>query len=539
MAETLQPECPSRVLILDDDASQLESLSAILRDEGFDVVGCQSASAAVQRIGCGDVDVAVIDLRLPGANEPQLLDSLAELADDVASIIHTGHISYHSAEKAVRAGAFAYVEKGDDPAELIGEVRRAVQDRQRRHTKTAEREVAKRTIRPEEQLGHAQKMEAIGQLASRIGHEFNNLLFGILGSAELMLTAPEGAPPEHLKRPLQDIIECGERGVALTRQLREFAGKKDSDVSLFDVNQVVTGLEGELGQVAGERITLETVLDSDFLPIQANRAEIERAITNVAKNACDAMPDGGTLTIRTATEVLDTDRVSGNPHTRPDPYVRLSVTDTGSGMTPETAQRIFEPFFSTKPAGKGIGLGLSTVFADVTRGGGFIEVESRLNQGTVFRIYLPVVEEKGVATNDDADRSAEVSLDGDETILVCDDDGVVLNSSAFMLESRGYSVIRARSGRQALEAAASHAGSIELLLTDVTMSEMNGWQLAKELTGQRLDMKVIFTSGHAADVIKVGAAEGEHIEFIEKPPMGDTLFRRIREVLDAPARPAP
>jgi len=402
-----------------------------------------------------------------------------------------------------------------------------------------EQDEAKCTVQSEDQLRHVQKMQAIGQLASRVGHQFNNLLFGILGSAELMLTTPEGGLPEHLERPLHDIIKCGERGVALTRQLRDFARKEAPESSLFDVNQVVTGIESELGQVAGERITLEMILDSDLSPIQSDQAEIEQAIMNLARNARDAMPDGGTLTIRTAMEELDEAQVSGYPQSRPGRYVQLSVTDTGSGMAPETAQRIFEPFFSTKPIGKGLGMGLSTVFADVVRAGGFIEAETRLGEGTVFRVYLPAAEKRSTIPSDHADRSAEDLLDGDETILVCDDERVVLDSAAFLLESRGYSVIRAGSGYEALEAAAAYTGTIDLLLTDVTMSEMNGWQLAKRLTGQRPDMKVIFLSGYAADVIDAGAAEREHIEFIEKPPMHDTLFRRIREVLDAPGRLPP
>jgi len=391
----------------------------------------------------------------------------------------------------------------------------------------------------EEQLRHTQKMEAAGQLAAGVAHEFNNLLFGILGSVELILATQEGELAEHLGRPLRDIKKCGQRGAALTKQLLSFARKKTPEVSLFDVNQVVRELDSLLRQVSGETITLRIDLAAGLPPVRADKSEIEQAVMNLARNARDAMPDGGTLTIRTAAEQLDEDRVSTNPHARPGFYVQLSVADTGCGMAPETMKRVFEPFFTTKPVGKGTGLGLSTVFADVTKNGGIIEVESRQGEGTAFHICLPSVEETVGADSDEAERSADQCPGGSETILVCDDDEVVLDSAAFLLKTRGYTVIRALGGREAIEAAASHTGPIELFLTDVTMPEMGGWQLAQKLTTQRPDMKVIFMSGYAEDVLRAGASEDEHIEFLQKPPENGTLFRRIRDVLDAPRRSAP
>ncbi|MBC8871024.1 MAG: PAS domain S-box protein [Planctomycetes bacterium] len=384
----------------------------------------------------------------------------------------------------------------------------------------------------EEQLRHIQKMEAVGQLAAGVAHEFNNLLFGILGSAELILATQEGELPKHLDRPLRDIKKCGRRGAALTKQLLSFARKKAPEVSRFDISQVVSDLDSVVQQVSGERIKLEIDLASDLPPVEADRGEIEQALLNLARNARDAMPDGGTLTIRTAPEQLDEARVSAHPHARPGAYAQLSVADTGCGMSPETMQRVFEPFFTTKPAGKGTGLGLSTVFADVTQNGGIIEVESRQGEGTEFHIYLPNAEEAVDAASDDAERLPDRPPGGTETILVCDDDEVVLDSAAFLLKARGYSVVRALGANEALQAVASHDGTIELLLTDVTMPDMNGWELAQKLTAQRPDMKVIFMSGYAEDVLRAGAAGGEHIEFLQKPPASDTLFRRIREVLD-------
>lgn len=303
-------------------------------------------------------------------------------------------------------------------------------------------------------------------------------------------------------------------------------------MSLFDVSQVVGELDSVLRQVGGELIALEMDLATDLSAVRADRADIERAVMNLARNAHDAMPAGGTLTIRTAAAEVDEVQIAGNPHAQPGPYVQLSVADTGCGMEPETVERVFEPFFTTKPVGEGTGLGLSTVFADVTKCGGFIDVESRQGEGTVFHIYLPAARETADAANDDAEPVVGQHLGGSETILVVDDDEVVLDSAALLLEAGGYSVVPALGAAAALQVAASYDGAIELLLTDVTMPGMNGWELARKLTAQRPDMKVIFMSGYAEDVLRAGAPEGEHIEFLQKPSDSNTLFRRIRELLD-------
>jgi two-component system cell cycle sensor histidine kinase/response regulator CckA len=391
----------------------------------------------------------------------------------------------------------------------------------------------------EEQLRHAQKMEAVGQLAAGVAHEFNNLLFGILGSAEIISSTKGSEFGEYLDRPLREIKNCGRRGAALTKQLLSFARKKAPGILQFDINQVIGELDGMIRRMITETITLKTDLAPDLPPIRADRGEIEQALLNLAKNARDAMPDGGTLTIRTATQQLDEARVASLSEAGPGTYVQLSVADTGCGMAPETAKRIFEPFFTTKPVGKGTGLGLSTVFADVSNVGGIIEVESHEGAGTAFRIYLPSAESATDTDTQDAERSAGPSPGGSETILVVDDDEVVLNSAAYMLEMRGYNVVRALGAPAALQAAASHDGRIDLLLTDVTMPELNGWQLARKLTAQRPDMKVIFMSGYARDVLDAGAAADAHIEFLEKPPEGDTLCRRVRDVLASASTSVP
>ncbi|UCE60219.1 MAG: PAS domain S-box protein [Phycisphaerales bacterium] len=398
----------------------------------------------------------------------------------------------------------------------------------------------------EEQLRHAQKMQGIGQLAAGVAHEFNNLLVGILGNSELLLSSLRDDTLGKYRQSLEDINRCGERAAVLTQQLLSFAQKKSPQVTLFDVNKVVVGARRMLQRLMGERIEMEAVLADKLFPIRADEGEIERVILNLAINARDAMPKGGTLTIRTANVTLDEADIAGHPGARPGPHVELTVTDTGCGMSKETVERIFEPFFTTKPVGQGTGLGLSTTFADVTKIGGHIKVDSQLGAGTTFKVYLPQAEGDLPADEGDAARveapgtpPAESKPCGSETILVCDDEELVLGSISYLLESQGYTVIRAPNARQALEAASSYDGTVSLLLTDVVMPEMNGRELAEGLTKRFPELKIIYMSGYADDILEAGSPPGEQLEFLQKPITSETLFQRVREVLDSSRSAAP
>ncbi len=385
--------------------------------------------------------------------------------------------------------------------------------------------------RLETELRHTQKMDAIGQLAAGVAHEFNNLLVGIRANARLLSRLGDELP-ETVKQPLEIIDACGQRAATLTQQLLTFAKKRASRPTVLDLNSVITETSRMLHQLLGERVTVETALASDLRPIEADRAEIEQAVLNIVLNAHDSMPDGGTVTIRTANVTLSDADASNIPDARPVPYTELVIADTGCGMSNDTLDRIFEPFFTTKPTGEGTGLGLSTVHADVTKQGGRIAVESQVGAGTIVRIHLPQSEGTPVESAADAARPAGQCPDGDETILVCDDDETVLDSFAMLLETAGYTVIRAQGGAEALQLASSHTGTISLLLTDVIMPGMNGSDLAGELTRQRPELKVLYMSGYASDVLKVDGPGGGGVEFIEKPSVDDALFWKVREVLD-------
>lgn len=383
-----------------------------------------------------------------------------------------------------------------------------------------------------EQLQHAHTIKAVGQLAAGIAHEFNNLLAGILGNADLLLASLTDETAALFRQPLEDIETCGQRAASLTQQLLSFAKKRTSDVQPLDLNATVVEAIRLLQRLLGEHISIHTVLAADLCTIRADRSEMQRAIMNLAINARDAMPDGGTLTIRTGNVILDETYVRENPGARIGPHAELVIADTGCGMSDETAGRIFEPFFTTKPEGKGTGLGLATVIDDVVRLGGHITVDSHVGTGTVMRVYVP--EAEPVIENGDRDtrRVAASRLTGNETILVCDDEELVLNAIASRLDAAGYTVLRARNGREAMECVASHTAPISMLVTDVVMPGMNGPQLARALSRQDPGISVLYMSGYPADVLLARDPDGGDMEFMQKPPTGDTLLTRVREILD-------
>jgi len=393
-------------------------------------------------------------------------------------------------------------------------------------------------IELETQLRQSQKMDAIGQLASRVAHEFNNLLVGILGNAELLLAETRVEIPEGFKQPLEDIAQSGRRAAELTSQLLMFSRRKNAQVTQIELNPLVSEMRRMLRQLVGEHIKIETSLAADLVPIHADAGEIEQVIMNLALNARDAMPQGGMLTLRTDKVSLDEDQASRILDARPGPHAVLSVSDTGYGMSDEIAERIFEPFFTTKPAGQGTGLGLATVFAIVNKLGGHIVVDSRPHAGTVFRVYLP---EKGgmdkppPASNAHPQREAGNCDGGGETLLVCDDDAIVRRTVSESLRSVGYTVLVAGSGREALAMADSEGGAISLLLTDYRMPEMNGFELAQRMTQSMTqrqgELKVLYMSGYVPELLEEIRDAGVRVEVIQKPLALKELYRRVREIL--------
>jgi PAS domain S-box-containing protein len=379
------------------------------------------------------------------------------------------------------------------------------------------------------QLMQAQKMEGVGQLAGGVAHDFNNLLTVINGTADLALMKLQEDDP--LAAHFRQIRQAGDRAASLTRQLLAFSRRQIMKLDVLDLNDVVADMQGMLRRLIGEHIELAVVLAKSLGAVKADRGQIEQVVVNLAVNAQDAMPDGGTLTIETHDVELDEAYAAEHPSVRPGPHVMLVISDTGIGMDEVTRSRIFEPFFTTKGPGKGTGLGLSTVYGIVKQSGGSIWVYSERGKGTTFRIYLPRVEE--LARKHEPARIL-TSVRGTETVLIVEDEEAVRNLAMRVLQTAGYRILAARNGREALLILKRHSGPVHLMLTDVVMPGMSGRALAARLAGVRPKMKILYTSGYTDDAILRHGVLGEGAQFISKPFTMTDLTRKVREVLDSP-----
>jgi PAS domain S-box-containing protein len=388
--------------------------------------------------------------------------------------------------------------------------------------------------RLEDQLRQSQKMEAIGRLAGGVAHDFNNLLAAIQGHAELMLG--QLAPGAPLHRSASEVHKAAARGALLTRQLLTFSRKEVVAPRALDMNLVTAEMENMLRRLIGEHIELVISLAGVPLRARCDRGQLEQVILNLALNARDAMPDGGKVSIDVAAAEVEEGAAATHPGARPGPHVALTVSDTGCGMDDQTRSHLFEPFFTTKAAGKGTGLGLSTVYGIVQRAGGHVRVKSEPGQGSTFIVCLPRVEE--LAPAEEPVGVAAPVLHGAETVLVAEDEDAVRSMVREALEARGYRVLVARNGVEALEMARRYGDYIDLLLTDVVMPQMNGAELAQRLSHMRPGLRVLFVSGYTDDaVIRHGVLEAR-TAFLQKPFSLDVLARTVREVLDAPVRAA-
>ena len=381
----------------------------------------------------------------------------------------------------------------------------------------------------EAQLLQAQKMEAVGQLAGGVAHDFNNLLTVILGSADLLL---DTLGPDHPEREeAEEIRKAGLRAADLTRQLLAFSRQQVLAPQVLDLNEVVATMDKILRRVIGEDIDLRTVPSRDLRAVRADPGQFEQVVMNLAVNARDAMPSGGKLTIETANVELD--EAYAREHAvelKPGHYVMLAVSDTGIGMDVATQARIFEPFFTTKAKGKGTGLGLATVYGIVKQSGGHIWVYSEPGHGTTFKIYLPRVEDAAAPAK--ATPASIPSLRGSETILLVEDQEEVRRLARRVLEARGYAVLVAASGAEALQVAAAHTGPIHLLATDVIMPGMSGREVGLRLAPARPETKVLYLSGYADESIVHHGVLEPGIAFLQKPFTAEALGRKVREVLD-------
>jgi two-component system cell cycle sensor histidine kinase/response regulator CckA len=369
----------------------------------------------------------------------------------------------------------------------------------------------------EQQFVQAQKMQAIGQLAGGVAHDFNNVLQAIIGYSDLLLASHRPTDPSF--QDLMQIKQNANRAASLVRQLLAFSRRQTLRPETVKLGETLSDLSLLLKRLLGERVQLEMRQGRDLWFVKADVNQLEQVIINLAVNARDAMPDGGTVTI--GTENVDEAEarrrdLAGMPATD---YVRIEVSDTGTGIAPDILDKIFEPFFTTKELGKGTGLGLSTVFGIVKQSGGFIYVDSTVGQGTSFSIYLPrfVPEPEVEPKPDQKEEKRAADMTGQGTVLLVEDEDAVRAVNGRALSARGYTVLEAASGVEALEIVDAHEGTIDLVVSDVVMPEMDGPTLLGELRKRRSDLKIIFVSGYAEDAFAKHLPEGETFSFLAKP----------------------
>ena len=371
-------------------------------------------------------------------------------------------------------------------------------------------------------------METVGRLAGGVAHDFNNLLMVMNGWTEMTIADLPDAHPA--RASLAEVLSAGEGAARLTRQLLAFSRQQVVERSVFSVNALVADLEKMLRRLLGEDIALVCRSDPALGFVRADRGQLEQVLMNLAVNARDAMPQGGSLLVETANVTLPRDSALPAVELPPGEYITLAVGDTGTGMSDAVRAHVFEPFFTTKPAGQGTGLGLATTFGIVRQAGGAIDIATQLGMGTTMTIYIPRTYE---TPRPASPRRAKLKRQGVETVLLVEDETAVGDVTSRMLELRGYRVLRASSGDEALSLARTLHEPLHLLLTDVVLSaNMGGYQLAEQLSKQRPEMKLLYMSGYTQDVTLLHGLPEQEGALLQKPFTGDALVAKVRQVLD-------
>ena len=516
-----------RLVLIEDVQDDADLLLHELRRGGFDVTAkrVDNREALESVLAEGEWDLVVSDHGLPQFSAPEALRLVRARAPDLPFIIVSGSIGEELAVASLKAGASDYLVKGQ-LARLAPAVRRELADAEQRRQRAQTEETLRQT---EQQLRQAQKMEAVGRLAGGIAHDFNNLLTAILGYSELVL---QEMPSDAAGRAdIDEIKKAGDRAAALTRQLLAFSRQQVLEPRVADFNEIVTNVEKLLRRMIGADVELVTELDPAIGHVRIDPGQMEQMLMNLVVNARDAMPDGGRLGIRTSERVFTQPHRGDGATMDPGRYLLVTVSDTGTGMTPDIVKQIFDPFFTTKGVGEGTGLGLSTVYGIVKQSSGYIFVDSGPGRGTVFEIYLPCVDEPVDALKPGT--SALQSVAGSETILLVDDDAGIRDLVRRALTKGGYHVLTAPDGIEALAAAKAHAGSIHLLITDLVMPRMGGPELVAQLSAARPELAVLYISGYTdrrqwrLEAPQVGRA------YLQKPFTPSVMLRKVRDVLDA------
>lgn len=512
---------PLRILHLEDDPYDAELVQTTLEAAGIasSTTCVHNRDDFVAALESGDIDLILSDFSLPA------FDGLSAVAiaragwPELPVILVSGSLGEELAIDSLKKGATDYVLK-QRLSRLGPAVLRAMTEVGTR----AERQ------RLETQLIEAQKREVLGQLAGGVAHDFNNILSIIIGYIDLISDGLEAVSP--LKQYAEEVRQASDRAVGLTRQLLLFSSQEKVDAVVLDLNEVVLDLDRMLRRLIDENIDLTVVPGHETGRIRADVGYVGQVLMNLVVNARDAMPNGGKLTIATHNVTLDVSYTQTHAGTVPGEYVMLSVSDTGTGMSEEVQSRLFEAFFTTKPKGKGTGLGLATCHNIVQQSGGHIGVYSELGKGTTFKIYFPRAEQP-LDTVARTLQNAPLPR-GTETLLVVEDEPSVRHLARRVLEAQGYEVLLAANGQEGLQLARNHEGSpIRLVVTDVIMPLMGGRVMAEWLKTTQPDLKVLFTSGYTDDALAQHGVMEADIEFLAKPYTPAALAQKVRLMLDS------
>jgi PAS domain S-box-containing protein len=528
--------------VAEESRDSLADLVAFLPDATFavnergEVISWNRAAEDLTGVGAGEVlgrsyrDSAI---KLLGAGETILLD----LALD-PTVPAPEHYSEVKRDGERISAEIDDAEAGDRTISLwaiatplrdsTGRLRGAIQSMRDITTRRMSQRALKET---EEQLRQSQKMEAVGQLAGGIAHDFNNLLTAIIGYSDLVLVSPE-IQGTQAKEDVLEIRKAADRAGALTRQILAYSRRQALRPQVVSLNEVVSELEPLLVRTIGENIELVAVPHPDLGLVEVDLHQLEQVLLNLAVNARDAMPAGGRLVIETANIELDDDFCGTHPDLQMGRYVLLAVSDTGVGMDEETRNHVFEPFFTTKGPGEGTGLGLSVVYGIVRQSGGNVFVYSEPGLGTTFRLYLPRVDRKEGPAEVEAE--GLVSPEGDETILLVEDEQALRSIMARTLGDLGYRVLSAQNAAEALKILSETEFDVDLLLTDIVLSGgMHGNELAQSVQTSRPDMAVLYVSGYARNAILHAGRLEEGVNYLEKPFSLRTLAVNVRQILEA------
>ncbi|HTS11128.1 MAG TPA: response regulator [Candidatus Limnocylindrales bacterium] len=510
-----------RTLIVEDSEDDAALIVRELGRGGFDVqpLRVDSADALNAALDSGEWDIVISDYSMPGFSGSEALKLVRARNSEVPFLYVSGTLGEETAVAALRSGAQDYLVKGN-LRRLVPAIEREMRDAEGRRERK----------KLEVQIHQLRRFESLGRLAGGIAHDFNNVIGAILGWAEMgEQELPEGTKS---RERFQKIQFQAQRAGGLTRQLLAFARRQVLQPRSLEINNVVLETVNLLGPLIGEQIQIDLALAPQLGNAWADATQIEQVIMNLCINARDAMPQGGQLRVQTEEAEIFAGDENLRPSLAPGKYVLLSIADTGTGMDAATLEQIFEPFFTTKEVGKGTGLGLATVYGIVKQHGGMIDVESQLDVGSKFRVYLPVTSE----TAKDKDGEGDEPLrGGSETVLVGEDHEGLREAARDMLQALGYNVLLATNGKEAVELFREKHASIDLVLLDVVMPELNGPAAFQEMSAIKPHLPAIFATGYASEAESLRSLVKEGVALIQKPYNSQALGKKIRKLLDKPA----